>query len=288
MFVTSNKIEALLPYYIDKLKGIYPESEIKNLFYYMCYFTFGIEKIEIKYSEHRLSESELLIQRAYVKRLLNHEPIQHIIEVCEFYGLNFKVNSNTLVPRPETEELVDLILNENSNTNLNVLDIGTGSGCIPISLKHMRNNWEIIGLDISSDALKMAKLNAQSNHVSVNFMNCDILHNTPPLTEPLDIIISNPPYVLESDKKEMSPNVLQYDPHLALFVPNDNPLLFYIKIAELSKNLLKPLGKLYFEIHEKYGQDVIQLLLENGFETVKVHQDLQGKDRMVSGIKMNA
>jgi len=282
MFVSSNKIADLLPYYQVKLKNLYPENEIDSLFYFMCYFLFKLEKHAVKFSDLRLSESELLAQRQIVKRLQNSEPIQHITGYTEFYNLTLKVTADTLIPRPETEELVDLILNENANLDLQVLDIGTGSGCIPISLKRNRSNWTVSGLDISGEALKVAISNADYNQVNISWIQNDILTNK--LQESYDIIVSNPPYVLESDKAEMNPNVLAFDPHLALFVSDEDPLLFYKRILELCQSHLNPNGKIYFEIHEKYGNEIKKLLESNYFHQVNVIKDLQGKDRMVTGI----
>ena len=283
MFVSSNSIFALLPYYRAKLKDIYPENEIDSIFYYMCYFMFGLEKFEVRLSNIRLSESELLTQRDIVKRLQQSEPIQHIIGYTEFYGLKLRVTKDTLVPRPETEELVDLILSENENNQLNILDIGTGTGCIPLTLLNNRSNWEGYAIEVSPPALAVVNENIQLHQSKLTAIECDILEDKFPSIPNVDIIISNPPYVLESDKTEMSDNVLKYDPHLALFVTDKDPLLFYKRIVELAKQHLTPSGKLYFEIHEKYGHEVLTVMENNAFKNVQIRQDLQGKDRMVSG-----
>ncbi len=288
MFVSSNKIEALLPYYRNKLKDLYPQNEIDSLFYFMCYFMFNLERHEVKYADHRLSESELLIQRDIVKRLLQSEPIQHIIGYTEFYGLKLKINHNTLVPRPETEELVDLIIKENTDKNLTFIDIGTGSGCIPIALLKNKPDWQGFGIDFSAEALKIANWNAVLNELkptSIEWREHDILKQDFSSFPLFDLIISNPPYVLESDKKEMDDNVLKYDPHTALFVPDEDPLLFYRRILALSEAQLKENGKVYFEIHEKYGQAVCDLIADFGLKNIAVYQDLQGKDRIVTASK---
>jgi release factor glutamine methyltransferase len=283
MFVNTNKLFDLLPYYKEKLNTFYPDSEIENIFYIVCDYKHDLKKFEVKFSGAQLSESELLIHRDIIKRLQTHEPIQHIIGKVEFYGLPFLVNSNVLIPRPETEELVDLILADTKNSNLNILDIGTGSGCIPISLKVNLPLANLTGLDISENVLETAKKNATLNNVEVDFLETNILNSDLSNLPKQDIIISNPPYVLESDKKQMSENVLDFDPHLALFVDDNNPLLFYKCITELAKLNLNKGGRLYFEIHENFGKETQSLLTENGFVNTKVIKDLQGKDRIVSG-----
>jgi len=284
MFVNTNQLIDLLPYYKDKLKDIYPPKEIENVFYLICDYKHQLRKVEVKLSGKRLSESELLLHRNIIKRLQNKEPIQHIIGEVEFYGLPFKVNPDVLIPRPETEELVDLILNTNTNQSPKILDIGTGSGCIPISLKHNLPQAIISAVDVSEKALKIAQQNAKLNQVNIDFILSDILSDNFNSLTPFDIIVSNPPYVLESDKKQMDENVLKFDPHLALFVDDDNALLFYKRIVDLSKHLLKPKGHLYFEIHENLGKEVKTLMENNQFTDVKILKDLQGKDRMALGI----
>jgi release factor glutamine methyltransferase len=283
MFVNSNKLIDLLPYYKDKLKDLYPISEIENIFYLVCDYKHDLKKIEISISDHHLSESELLMHRSIIKRLLTNEPIQHIIGEVEFYGLPFFVNSNVLVPRPETEELVDLILQEAPNKPLHILDIGTGTGCIPICLKSNLPNSIVTGVDVSKEALETAKKNATHNKVDINFLEKDILTSDLSDLPKQDIIVSNPPYVLESDKKQMSENVLDFDPHLALFVDDTTPLLFYKRITQLAQEKLKSNGILFFEIHENFSKETEALLTENGFYNVKTVQDMQGKDRMVWG-----
>ena len=287
MFVNSNQLTDLLPYYLDKLASIYPEKEIENVFYTVCDYKHHLTKIEVKMSGKRLTESELLMHRAIIKRLLHHEPIQHIIGEVEFYGLPFKVNKDVLVPRPETEELVDLIIHKNKLNAPSILDIGTGSGCIPISLKYNIKNATVYGIDVCKKALNVAKQNAFNNKVDVNFILANVLTDVLSTLPQMDIMVSNPPYVLESDQQQMSDNVLKFEPHLALFVDDNDPLLFYNRIVYLSQYLLKPSGQLYFEIHEKFGKDVQLLMQNNGFKNVKVIKDLQGKNRMVLGERID-
>ncbi|WP_070138476.1 peptide chain release factor N(5)-glutamine methyltransferase [Crocinitomix algicola] len=281
MFVASNKIQAIYPYFMNELNGIYVERELENLFYWMVEDRFAITRMDFKWSDYRLSESELLTIRSIVKRLKNKEPIQYILGSTYFYNAKILVNQHTLIPRPETEELVDLILKENGPKKT-LLDIGTGSGCIPIALKKERSDWEITGLDISHEAILLASETAEINSVKVNFINKNILIDNLDVSGNFDIIVSNPPYVLESDKKNMSDNVLNYEPHLALFVDDNSPLLFYERIADIGQIKLNKDGKLYFEIHENFGRETKLMLESKGYSNVNIHKDLQGKDRMIS------
>lgn len=281
MFVASNKIQAIYPYFLNELNGIYVERELENLFYWMVEDRFAITRMDFKWSDYRLSESELLTIRSIVKRLKNKEPIQYILGSTYFYNAKILVNQHTLIPRPETEELVDLILKENG-PKITLLDIGTGSGCIPIALKKERSDWEITGLDISHEAILLACETAELNSVNVNFINKNILIDNLDVLKNFDVIVSNPPYVLESDKKNMSDNVLNYEPHLALFVDDNSPLLFYERIADIGQIKLNKDGKLYFEIHENFGRETKLMLESKGYSNVNIHKDLQGKDRMIS------
>lgn len=215
-------------------------------------------------------------------RLKTGEPIQYIFGKGPFYGREFFVSPATLIPRNETEELVHLIIKENRQPGLKILDIGTGTGCIPISLALEMNKPEVFGEDISEEALLIARKNAEELGAEVFFSTCDILTEMPNVAE-LDILVSNPPYIPEQEKSEMHKNVLDFEPQLALFVPNDDPLIFYQRISELGKQLLKPGGKLYFEINEKYGNDVASLMKDLGYSEVRVLKDLNEKDRMVVG-----
>ena len=285
MFVNSNDLSALLPYYKEKLKTLYDEKEIENIFHYMVFFVFGLSKIEIRTGTRRLSESELLTQRSIVKKLLNSEPIQQIVGKVEFFDCIFKVDANTLIPRPETEELVELILQNNPKENLNLLDIGTGSGCIPIVLKKNRVNWKISAIDISMGALKIAKENAIKNETKIDFRQDNILNSTHQFQTLFDIIVSNPPYVLASDKEQMAENVLKFEPHLALFVEDEDPLLFYRSILKYSEKNLAKNGWIYFEIHESFGKEMFKLMEKFKFKNIEIIKDLQGKDRMVLGQK---
>lgn len=280
MFVGSNQLKELRPYFHEKLSQHYEEREIDHFFFWLIEEKYGITKLGFRSSDKRLSESELLFFRSCIKRLQKFEPIQYIIGQVEFYGCQIKVNPAVLIPRPETEELVDLIL-QNSKENLSVLDIGTGSGCIPIALKKQRNNWNLTGLDISPEAINLAKESSNINSVNIEFATSNILIDDLIGFKKFDIIVSNPPYVLDSDKEKMETNVLDYEPHLALFVSDQNPLLFYDRIANLGLNKLAEAGQLFFEIHENYAQATKKMLTSKGYQNIKIHKDLQGKDRMV-------
>ena len=275
-----------MPYYKSNLSKIYDEIEIENIFYLICDYKHELRRIEVKLSNTQLSESELLMHRSFVKRLLTNEPVQHVIGETEFYGLPFNVNQNVLIPRPETEELIELILSKIKNEALNILDIGTGTGCIPITLKSNLPATKVTAIDISEKALEIATDNAKLNKVDINFIQKDILTENLNDLPQFDIIISNPPYVLESDKLKMSKNVLDFDPELALFVEDENPLLFYKRITNLAVENLNTNGYLFFEIHENFGKETEQLLLNNGFVDTHIIKDMQGKDRMVYG-KLN-
>ncbi len=284
MFVTTNNLIDLLPYYKSKLVDSYDDNEIENIFYLICDYKHNLSRLDVKISNTKLSESELLMHRAFAKRLQTNEPIQHIIGETEFYGLPFCVNSNVLIPRPETEELIDLILTQTKNNSLHILDIGTGTGCIPITLKSNLPLAHISAIDVSKKALETAIKNAVLNKVDVNFYQKDILIDSLSDLPKFDIMISNPPYVLESDKLKMSKNVLDFDPEIALFVEDTNPLLFYKRITTLAVEKLNQNGRLFFEIHENFGNQTKQLLIDAGFISITIVKDMQGKDRMVWGI----
>ena len=215
-----------------------------------------------------------------IDRLKNHEPLQYIIGHADFFGRQFQVNPATLIPRPETEELVQLVIDKlKGKTNLKILDIGTGTGCIPITLYLELPGSKVQSVDISDPALAVAGENARNLGAEVQFDRLDILTEEP--TGMYDVIVSNPPYVLEEEKAQMQPNVLEYEPEQALFVPDASPLVFYERIAELGTRRLNSAGILFFEINERFGDQLSKLLIHMGYYNVTVHKDLQGKDRMV-------
>ena len=274
------KVSNIVPYYIKQLKDIAQEREIISWAYISIDFLLGYNRSECIIN----SDKEITIDvsdriNQIIGDLKANIPIQYIIGEAEFYGLKFKVNEHTLIPRLETEELVQWIL-EHEFTSL--LDIGTGSGCISIAVKKNKN-VEISAIDVSGPALLMAKENARINEVDINFSVQDIL-TTDSLMR-VDVIISNPPYVLEKEKDLMLNNVLDNEPHSALFVSNENPLLFYKKIAELAYVSLSKNGLLFFEINESFGVEIVELLKCIGFVDIELKKDINEKDRMLKAIK---
>ena len=261
--------------------SIYPGSEAENLVNWLLEHHLGLRRVDmVRFFEKESLPKELIRD---FERLKTGEPIQYILGKGPFYGREFLVSPATLIPRNETEELVHLILKENPQKGLKVMDIGTGTGCIPITLDLEMKEAEVYGLDVSVEALEIARKNNQYLHGKVEFLECDILKETPKVA-PLDILVSNPPYVPNFDKSSMHPNVLNHEPHLALFVPDEDPLIFYRIIGEKGKNLLKKGGRLYFEIYEKTAKSIVDLLQKQGYDRVTIHQDLNGKYRMVSAI----
>lgn len=260
---------------------IYDNQEAESLVNWLLEHHLGLRRVDMM---HFLEEKDLpkkLFED--LERIKKGEPIQYILGKAPFYGHEFLVNSSTLIPRNETEELVHLILKENKSPGLKVLDIGTGTGCIPISLALEMNQAELYGLDISEDALEVAQKNAKSLHTSVTFLSGDILEESPEIRD-LDILVSNPPYIPEAGRVEMHQNVLDHEPGLALFVPDNDPLIFYRVIAEKGKEMLKPGGRIYFEIHEDFGKEVTKCLNDLGYTEIRLLKDLNDKDRMVSAI----
>ncbi|SDD88810.1 release factor glutamine methyltransferase [Algoriphagus faecimaris] len=259
---------------------IYEQFEAQALIEWLLEHHLGLRRVDMM----RFLEEKDLPQALWddFNRLKTGEPIQQILGKAPFYGREFQVSRDTLIPRNETEELVHLIIKENPQSCLKVLDIGTGTGCIPITLFLEMNEAEVYGLDVSASALAIAQKNAEVLKAKVRWIQLDILEEELPIRD-LDILVSNPPYIPEKGKAKMHSNVLDFEPALALFVPDEDPLLFYRRIADLGKKALKPKGKLYFEIHEDFGNEVSDLLLQKGYREVKVIQDLNGKDRMVFG-----
>jgi len=259
----------------------------------------GFSKAKVKaFPEHELTEPQVNTFDNIIIQLKTGKPIQYILGVTEFYGLPFKVNPSVLIPRPETEELVEWVIASVGVEQLavgsgqvaagNILDIGTGSGCIAISLKKNLPQFNVAAIDISETALQTAKENAKLNNVNVDFINADILHPQKPFgfhlsafTSKIEIIISNPPYVTLYDKTQMHANVTDFEPHTALFVPEDDPLVFYKAIADFAADNLTLGGLLFFEINESYGEEVVQLLSDKGFKNIELRKDMNGRDRMV-------
>lgn len=254
----------------------------KNSLAHMAIFTlFNIEGSEVIIDRSiNLSKAQIKELKKLIERINNNEPIQYILGEADFFGRKFIVNPAVLIPRNETEELVNLILKDYKEKKIKVLDVGTGSGCIPITLiKELKLN-KAFAIDFDPRVIKVAKQNAEKFGVDIDFMLTDVLDEKFPI-QGLDVIVSNPPYVRESEKQEMKSNVLDYEPSTALFVNDDNPLIFYDLIAENALESLKEDGRLYFEINEHFGDKVRFMLEQKGFKNVALFQDLNGKDRII-------
>jgi release factor glutamine methyltransferase len=286
-------------YFNETLKKIYPITEIDSFFFLLLEEYLGFRRVDIVLkSDFKITQETLKLLQSATKQLEHEVPLQYITGKTEFYGLPFVVNKQVLIPRPETEELVAWVVSESSrfktfNTStkqttetkqLKILDIGTGSGCIPISLKKQLPFAKISAIDISKEALSVARKNAVLNNVDIHFILQDIL-KADALDEHYDIIISNPPYVRELEKKELKNNVLKNEPHVALFVKDDNPLIFYDKIAELAKNYLNKNGILFFEINQYLATEAIHLVNEKGLKNIQLKKDMFGNDRMILASK---
>jgi release factor glutamine methyltransferase len=284
MFVKDNTLNAAKAYFFERLEG-FSESELKSMWTKIICKRFNWSRADLLINtDFRLSESDLLHIRSYVKRLQENEPFQYIIGETEFFGLTIKCDKRALIPRPETEELVDWI-SENSSIE-KVLDICSGSGCIALALKSLYKNATVFGVDISQDATDLARENSQLNQLDVTFAIADALDVNASFWQTLsdiDVIVSNPPYIPESEQTEMSPNVIDFEPHLALFVENDSPIIFYQRIADLAIQKLKIGGFLYFELHHLYSKEVKSYLEQIGFQSIEIKKDLQGKNRMIRG-----
>lgn len=282
MKVPDNTLKAIQVFFNSALSDCYSAREIQQFFYFLCDAWLGFDKLSVRMNiDFHLSESELLLFFYGVKDLQKNRPVQYVAGKTWFYGLEIGVAEGVLIPRPETEELVDWVVKKEFNAAV-FLDIGTGSGCIPLSIKKSIPNAKVYGADISEVALNIARKNAQNLNLAVNFIDLDILTATAPFEdENLEVIISNPPYIPVEDKKQMALNVLDFEPGLALFVPNESPLIFYEAIADYGvRNLVKN-GRLYFEIHESFGAETIAMLKQKGYQNIELQQDLQGKDRMI-------
>ena len=266
-------MKILINHIISELRGFYPEEELRELALWIIEEATSMTRTQIITTN---ATAEIPNLDAIIEQLRMHKPIQQIFGHTLWMGLDLCVTSDTLIPRPETAELVEWVLAQCDTTQpLHIADIGTGSGCIAIALKKQCPKWHVHGYDISQEALKIAHKNAISNAIDVDFQQLDILSET---IEQHDIIISNPPYICHHEKAEMLPRVLDYEPHTALFVPDDDPLLFYRRIASLKA------GKnLFFEINEAYGQEVCKMMIEMGYQNVELRHDIYGKARMVFG-----
>lgn len=275
------KIKPYKIHFTESLSPIYDKDETENFFFLILEHLKGISRVNLALNpDLEFSQEEIQKMELYLTELKNQKPIQYLLGVTEFYGLEFQVNPNVLIPRSETEELVDWIIRENkAKTDLKILDIGTGSGCIAISLaKNLKA--EVFAFDISGDALQTAQINSDKNQTFVHFIEFDILNDVWE-GEKFDIIVSNPPYVRELEKDEINPNVLENEPHLALFVSDKNSLIFYEKITDFAKEHLSENGQLFFEINQYLGQETAAIPQQKGFATTILKKDIYGNDRMI-------
>lgn len=279
-------MQQIIPYIQSELANVYPKTEIQSFIYLIMESVCGMNRNAfLLRKDTQLSPKERLRIEEIVLELKKQRPIQYILGETEFYGLRFRVDENVLIPRPETEELVEMIIRQTSHSpsdsKKKILDIGTGSGCIAIALAHNISNAIVSALDISESALLIAQENARINQVNVSFFHHDILADMPLRgEEKWDIIVSNPPYITPSEQAEMDDNVLKFEPHQALFVPEREPLLFYEKIAEIALSSLSENGLLFFETSSLYGQATAQMLRDKGYKTVELLPDISGKDRI--------
>ncbi len=280
-------IETLLPIYAD-------QQEIESFFFILTEHLHQMKRIDVAlHPDFKLSNDYLAKWMEIIQQLKEEKPIQYIVGESWFFGLRFEVNENTLIPRPETEELVAWILNSpiiHHPTSITILDIGTGTGCIPISLKTNLPQAKVLAIDVSEKAVQVAKRNAKLNEVEINFIQANILEvedlsklstSNFQLSTNFDIIVSNPPYVRHLEKTEIKKNVVDYEPHLALFVDDSDALLFYRKIAQLALLNLAPNGFLFFEINQYLGKETVELLGDLGFKNIELRKDIYGNDRMI-------
>ncbi len=274
-------VQQCLDFVRDSLGKLFSPSEIREISYALaeCVTEMPLSKLLIS-KDIKLSENQVKKIESFVARLKNGEPLQYVLGYAVFCGHTFGVNSSTLIPRPETAELVDWVV-KSVNDHPKILDIGTGSGCIAISLKCAISSAKIVAVDISDEALKTAKENAKKNGVDVDFRKVDILTESAKIIDEFDIIVSNPPYICECEKKNMQRNVLDFEPSTALFVPDKNPLLFYETIADFAKTHLRKNGNLFFEINQKFPDEMCEMLRQKGFTKIELRKDFYGNDRMI-------
>ncbi|WP_272985232.1 peptide chain release factor N(5)-glutamine methyltransferase [Leeuwenhoekiella blandensis] len=274
-------LKAYRTHFYKELEALYPQEEYETFFKFLVqeYLKLAAYEIPLNF-QLKLDEAQRNLFDKALSRLQQNEPLQYIVASTEFYGFPFQLSPAVLIPRPETEELVDWIYTDFKNTSCTILDIGTGSGAIAVSLAKLLPEAKVTAIDVSEDALKIAEANASSNAVNVQFIKQDIL-DCQALDRSYDVIVSNPPYVRDLEKVEIKANVLNYEPHLALFVEDQNALIFYKKIAELAIKALQPNGILYFEINQYLSAETVSLLKNIGFSQVELRYDFAGKPRMI-------
>lgn len=268
-----------------QLAPVYSPRELQQVVFELLEH-FGFTRVQvIAYPDAKLSETDYEQLQLMLKRLADGEPLQYVVGTEWFMDMPFGVCRDVLIPRPETEELVRLIVGRCKRPSPRIVDVGTGSGCIAVSLAKLIDGAQVTAVDVSASAIEVARRNAEQNGAQVEFVRADILaDNQLFVPSSLDVVVSNPPYVTETDKSQMSRNVLDFEPHLALFVPDSDPLLFYRRIAELAQQWLKSDGMLFFEINERFGPETVQLLENMWFDNIELHRDFYEKNRMVSAV----
>ncbi len=286
MFEEKTRVSDITQFFRKELEGLYPRPEIEQFIALTFAHILDFSRVDlILNTEEPIKVEKTRSLMNVVEKLKQFEPIQYILGQVLFYGIPLKVNRDVLIPRPETEELVRWILDENLGTDVHVMDVCTGSGCIALALKNQLKDATVFGVDKSVEALNIATQNATSNKIGVDFFHFDVLKQASFGFMKFDIMVSNPPYVRHLEKFQMDKNVLDFEPHMALFVDNEDPLLFYRIIVELADGHLNKSGQLFFEINEAYGGDVMQLLRDHNYTNCELRKDLNGRDRMVRGIK---
>jgi len=287
MNLTNNTLKSICDYFLKELQETYDETELIQIRQIAFFHFFGWTRTDLALNHDDIvskKNTKKIIE--LVTMLKTNKPLAQIIGAWEFYGLTFKVNEHTLIPRPETEELIQVIVNENNDCeNCHILDIGTGTGCIAITLKSEMEKANVTAFDISEEALKIARVNAKFNDLNVTFKQVNILDcQNQKKKKKYNVIVSNPPYIPEKERSLMHQNVLDFEPDLALFVENEEPLIFYERIADFALENLSPEGKIYFEINENYGSATKQLLIDKSFKKVCIIKDINEKDRIVKAI----
>jgi release factor glutamine methyltransferase len=286
MGVKLQTIKDIRLYLSEELEEIYHDSEIIAISNLIIKTVTGMSRLhQFQMADQQIKKLQAHKIEEICEELKTGKPIQYILGETEFYDCIIKVTGATLIPRPETEELVDLIIIENRGFTGNILDVGTGSGCIAIALAAKLPGTSIFGIDISGEAIKTARENAKLNNVNVSFLKGDIFNFKSGVIKNVEVIVSNPPYIRDSERQFMNKNVLDFEPHTALFVPDSDPLLFYRPILNVAEKIMLPGGKIYFEINEAMGQSMVYLLKGSGYTGIELVKDLNGKDRIVKGEK---
>ncbi len=278
------EIKNIIIFIKNKLKEKYPPEEINGFINIIFEDLLNFSNVDIHMNLNQKLDNKVIYKlERIINELIQEKPIQYILGNAHFYDLKLKVSPDVLIPRQETEELVDWIITTNKNRKPNILDIGTGSGCIAITLAKNIVDSKVSAFDISKRALKIAKENSIINEVNVDFSEYNIIEQSNCINYKYDIIVSNPPYICEKERKLMNENVLGNEPELALFVPNNDPLIFYRKILEFAKNSLSEKGKVFFEINEAYGIEMKKLMGEMGYDEIILKKDINSRDRMICG-----